>query len=155
MREISERAGKKLKWNKETRHFDAVPVITKDKLAHLSLSEAVVLRQRKMPIVTRYYPYFWYVFNRSEKDYTDNYTIENKLIEMQNFSLTHEYMLMQSSNSSVSSMRQNEAIENINSGTDEMQGLRKAKRKVASNKNAFKEKPKEWVQDSLFNSNWS
>ena len=64
-------------------------------------------------------------------------------------------MLMQSSNSSVSSMRQNEAIENINSGTDEMQGLRKAKRKVASNKNAFKEKPKEWVQDSLFNSNWS
>ena len=52
-------------------------------------------------------------------------------------------------------MRQNEAIENINSGTDEMQGLRKAKRKVAPNKNAFKEKPKEWVQDSLFNSNWS
>ena len=108
-----------------------------------------------MPIVTRYYPYFWYVFNRSEKDYTDNYTIESKLIEMQNFSLTHEYMLMQSSNSSVSSMRQNEAIENINAGTDEMQVLRKAKRKVAPNKNAFKEKPKEWVQDSLFNSNWS
>lgn len=155
LREISERAGKKLKWNKETRHFDAVPVITKDKLAHLSLSEAVVLRQRKMPIVTRYYPYFWYVFNRSEKDYTDNYTIESKLIEMQNFSLTHEYMLMQSSNSSVSSIRQNETIENINSETDEMQGLRKAKRKVAPNKNAFKEKPKEWVQDSLFNSNWS
>ena len=74
---------------------------------------------------------------------------------MQNFSLTHEYMLMQSSNYSVSSMRQNEAIENINSGTDEMQGLRKAKRKVAPNKNAFKEKPKEWVQDSLFNSNWN
>lgn len=52
-------------------------------------------------------------------------------------------------------MRQNEAIENINSGTDEMQVLTKAKRKVAPNKNAFKEKPKEWVQDSLFNNNWS
>lgn len=91
VKEFSNRAGKKLKWNKETKRFDTVPVITEDRLMHLSLSEAVILRQRKMPIITRFYPNFWYIYNRSAYLYKDKFQIENKLSELHTFSLTEEY----------------------------------------------------------------
>ena len=64
MKEISEKAGKKLKWNKEKQSFDTIPVVSVDRLQHFSLSEALILRQRKMPVITRYYNYNWYVYQK-------------------------------------------------------------------------------------------
>lgn len=55
--EISKRAGDKLVWNKEKGYFENTPVISTARLSKLDLGEAVVLRQRKNPILTRYYPY--------------------------------------------------------------------------------------------------
>ncbi|MCI6272209.1 MAG: type IV secretory system conjugative DNA transfer family protein [Erysipelotrichaceae bacterium] len=55
--EISKRAGDKLVWNKEKGYFETTPVISTSRLSKLSLGEALVLRQRKNPILTRYYPY--------------------------------------------------------------------------------------------------
>lgn len=64
LKEISEKAGKKLKWNKEKQSFDTIPVVSVDRLQHFSLSEALILRQRKMPVITRYYNYNWYVYQK-------------------------------------------------------------------------------------------
>ena len=63
LKEVSDKAGKQLKWNKEKQSFDTVPVVTTDRLQHFSLSEALIIRQRKMPIITRYYPYNRYIYN--------------------------------------------------------------------------------------------
>ena len=63
--EISELAGQKLAWDKDTGKYTAVPVITKERLSTLSLGDAVIIRQRKYPLITRYYPYNRYVFYHS------------------------------------------------------------------------------------------
>lgn len=62
LKEVSDKAGKQLKWNKERQSFDTVPVVTPDRLQHFSLSEALIIRQRKMPLLTRYYPYNRYIY---------------------------------------------------------------------------------------------
>lgn len=67
LKKISGMAGKKLAWSKEKGQYETVPVITEDELRHLSLSEAVILRQRKMPIKTRYYPYNRYVYYKNTR----------------------------------------------------------------------------------------
>lgn len=64
VKEISERAGNKLIWNKENDRFDKVPVLSEERLNRLDLGEAVILRQRCYPILTRYYPYDKYIFYR-------------------------------------------------------------------------------------------
>lgn len=62
---VSRMCGKTLKWNKERGNFDTVPTISSDRLRRLSLSEAVIIRQRKNPIITRYTPYFKYIFYKN------------------------------------------------------------------------------------------
>ena len=64
---VSRMCGKTLKWNKERGSFDTVPVISPDRLRRLSLSEAVIIRQRRNPIITRYTPYFKYIFYKNRK----------------------------------------------------------------------------------------
>lgn len=61
-KKIEGMCGKKLRWNKEKSSFESVPTISEDRLRSLSLSEAVIIQQRKMPFVTRYYPYDNYVY---------------------------------------------------------------------------------------------
>ena len=67
LKEISERAGQQKVWNKEKQCFDTIPVITPDRLQHLSMSEALVLRQRKMPYLTRYLAFDRYAFAKTLK----------------------------------------------------------------------------------------
>lgn len=72
LKEISERAGQQKVWNKEKQCFDTIPVITPDRLQHLSMSEALVLRQRKMPYLTRYLAFDRYVFAKALKKLNDS-----------------------------------------------------------------------------------
>ena len=72
LKEISERAGQQKAWNKEKQCFDTIPVITPDRLQHLSMSEALVLRQRKMPYLTRYLAFDRYVFAKALKKSNDS-----------------------------------------------------------------------------------
>ena len=72
LKEISERAGQQKVWNKEKQCFDTIPVITPDRLQHLSMSEALVLRQRKMPYLTRYLAFDRYIFAKTLKKSNDN-----------------------------------------------------------------------------------
>ena len=93
LKEISDKAGKKLRWNKERQSFDTVPVISPDRLQHFSLSEALILRQRKMPIVTRYYNYAWYIFQRAIRklDKIRKTDLPSKLQSFRTFSLVADY----------------------------------------------------------------
>ena len=146
VKEFSERAGKKLKWNKELKRFDTVPVITEDKLMHLSLSEAVILRQRKMPIVTRFYPNFWYIYNRSEYLYVSDFFIQNKLSELHHFSLTEEYqkMLTQSVKDEKKEIEQfEEMMKMMDAETGEILEVKP----INKEKRKFKEK--EYIQSTM------
>lgn len=85
--------GKKLRWNKEKSSFDSLPTISEDRLRSLSLSEAVIIQQRKMPFITRYYPYDNYVYNNhinkpaplipKELPSFEIFSIQNELIKLQ------------------------------------------------------------------------
>lgn len=79
---ISDKCGKEKKWNKDKESFDVNPVITQDELSHLSLSETVIIRQRKMPLKTRYYAYNRYVYYKHLKD-----GVEIKPRALQNYSI--------------------------------------------------------------------
>lgn len=93
LKEISDKAGKKLRWNRERQSFDTVPVISPDRLQHFSLSEALILRQRKMPIVTRYYNYAWYIFQKANKKLSaiNKAELPSKLQHFNTFSLKEDY----------------------------------------------------------------
>ncbi|MCH3962443.1 MAG: type IV secretory system conjugative DNA transfer family protein [Solobacterium sp.] len=65
LKEMSERIGNKLRWNKEKANYEIVPVVTKDRLAHMSVGEGIVASQRKNPYLTRYIPFNRYIFYRS------------------------------------------------------------------------------------------
>ena len=87
--EISELAGEKLAWDKDTGKYNAVPVITKERLSTLSLGDAVIIRQRKYPLITRYYPYNRYVFYKSLSQ--EGSFIRKPLPEIKTFRLTDAY----------------------------------------------------------------
>ncbi len=87
--EISDLAGVKLVWNKEMNHFDRAPVISKERLATLSLGDAVVLRQRKYPFITRYHPFNKYIFYPT-MDQTKEF-FSKELPELQTFFLADSY----------------------------------------------------------------
>ena len=53
LKTVSEKAGKRLVWNKELKHYEEKPVISPERLRSLSMGEAVVLQMRKNPILTR------------------------------------------------------------------------------------------------------
>lgn len=89
LKEVSERAGKKMKWNKEKSQFESVPVISTERLARLSLGEVLVLRQRKQPLITRYYPYDKYIFNKG-KIKADGVAEEKKLPKVKCFDIGEE-----------------------------------------------------------------
>jgi hypothetical protein len=65
LNEMSQRIGNQYRWNKEKSNFEVVPVITKDRLAHMSVGEGVVSSQRKNPYLTRYLPFNKYIFYKS------------------------------------------------------------------------------------------
>ncbi len=104
LKEISDKAGKKLRWNKERQSFDTVPVISPDRLQHFSLSEALILRQRKMPIVTRYYNYAWYIFQKAIRklDKIHKTDLPSKLQSFRTFSLLADYDRMITSSAGIS-----------------------------------------------------
>ena len=87
--EISELAGEKLAWDKDTGKYNAGPVITKERLATLSLGDAVIIRQRKYPLITRYYPYNRYVFYKSLSQ--EGSFIRKPLPEIKTFRLADAY----------------------------------------------------------------
>lgn len=62
LEEVSRAAGSTMVWNQEQNNFDRIPLISKDQLAQFPLSQALVLRQRKNPFITKYLNYGWYKF---------------------------------------------------------------------------------------------
>ena len=66
LKEVSRRAGDRLVWNKEKGSFDTEPVISTERLSRLSMGEAVILRQRRNPIITRLKGYNQYCFYRNK-----------------------------------------------------------------------------------------
>lgn len=87
--EISELAGQKLVWDKDTGKYSPVPVITKERLSTLSLGDAVIIRQRKYPLITRYYPYNKYVFYDSMPQ--EGSFIKKQLPDIKTFRLSDAY----------------------------------------------------------------
>ena len=87
--EISDLAGIKLAWNKESSSFEKVPVISKERLATLSKGDAVVLRQRKYPLITRYHPFDKYIFYPSVMQTKD--FISKELPQLHMFYLADSY----------------------------------------------------------------
>ncbi len=87
--EISELAGQKLVWDKDTGKYSPVPVITKERLSTLSLGDAVIIRQRKYPLITRYYPYNKYVFYVSMPQ--EGSFIKKQLPDIKTFRLSDAY----------------------------------------------------------------
>lgn len=67
LEEVSRAAGSTMVWNQEQNNFDRVPLISKDQLAQFPLSQALVLRQRKNPFITKYLNYEWYKFKRKHR----------------------------------------------------------------------------------------
>lgn len=63
--EISKKSGRRLVWNKEKGSYDTEPLISVDRLGKLSLGEAVIIRQRKNPYITRLLPYSSYNFYKN------------------------------------------------------------------------------------------
>ena len=92
-KKIEGMCGKKLRWNKEKGTFDSVPTISEDRLRNLSLSEAVIIQQRKMPYITRYYPYDSYIYkNHFQKPAK---LVPHELPAFEIFSLQEELIKMQ------------------------------------------------------------
>lgn len=98
LQEISKRAGSRLVWNKEKGVMDHVPVITTDRLRTLSLSEALIIRQRKMPILTRYYNWKWYIYQKALTKVSKKYKAifadqakKSKLLPYRIFSIRNEF----------------------------------------------------------------
>ena len=65
LKTVSEKAGKRLVWNKELKHYEEKPVISPERLQSLSMGEAVVLQMRKNPILTRLKGYKDYCFYKN------------------------------------------------------------------------------------------
>lgn len=57
LEEISKRCGNRYVWNKDKQQYEEVRIFSTDRLSRLSLGEAVIIRQRKNPFLTRYLPY--------------------------------------------------------------------------------------------------
>ena len=62
---VSEKAGKRLVWNKELKHYEEKPVISAERLQNLSMGEALVMQMRKNPILTRLKGYHDYCFYKN------------------------------------------------------------------------------------------
>ena len=92
-KKIEGMCGKKLRWNKEKGAFDSVPTISEDRLRNLSLSEAVIIQQRKMPYITRYYPYDSYIYRKHFKK--PDPLIPQSLPSFEVFSLQDELLKLQ------------------------------------------------------------
>ena len=88
-KEMSERIGNKLQWNKEKSNYEIVPVVTKERLSRMSVGEAVVTSQRKNPYITRYLPFDRYIFYGSLGKAEEPPV--QQLIELHPFSLQEAY----------------------------------------------------------------
>jgi type IV secretory pathway TraG/TraD family ATPase VirD4 len=62
LKEVSERAGFTLKWNRDKSNMEKIPLISTDRLATLSIGEVAIIRQRVMPVITRLNGYDKYPF---------------------------------------------------------------------------------------------
>lgn len=89
LKEVSERAGFTMKWNKEKSCYEKVPLIPTDRLSTLSMGEAVVIRQRAMPVITRYYPYSKYIF--AKKLMANDQLESRELPEPKTYSINDDY----------------------------------------------------------------
>lgn len=67
LEEISKRSGNKLVWNRESGKFDTTRVVSTERLGKFDLGEALILRQRKNPSITRYYPYHKFLFYKNNE----------------------------------------------------------------------------------------
>ena len=65
LKTVSEKAGRELVWNKEQKRFEEKPVLSPERLASLSMGEAVSLLMRRNPILTRLKGYSDYSFYRN------------------------------------------------------------------------------------------
>lgn len=64
-KDMVDMVGDKLQWNKEKGNYEVVPIVTKGRLGRFSLGEAVLVRQRHDPFITRYRPFNKYIFFKS------------------------------------------------------------------------------------------
>ena len=62
LKEVSNRAGKRLVWNNEANRYQDAPVISSERLSTLKLGEAVVMTLRDQPYITKYLGYGDYNF---------------------------------------------------------------------------------------------
>lgn len=65
LKTVSEKAGRELVWSKEQKRFEGKPVLSPERLASLSMGEAVSLLMRRNPILTRLKGYSDYSFYRN------------------------------------------------------------------------------------------
>lgn len=69
LKEVSNRAGKRLVWNTEANRYQDEPVISPERLSTLKLGEAVVMTLRDQPYITKYVGYGDYNFYPTVNSY--------------------------------------------------------------------------------------
>ena len=65
LQRIENMCGFKLKWSNETKRYEKVPTVTKERLGTLSVGEALIKMQRHNPLVTRFRGYDRYIFYKN------------------------------------------------------------------------------------------
>lgn len=89
LEEVSKRAGNRLVWDKEKGNYKEEPVISTERLSRLSMGEAVILRQRRNPIVTRLRAYNRYSFYKNK--YAGDNRVAKQLPKVKYFDLNNSY----------------------------------------------------------------
>lgn len=91
--EISKACGKKIVYNKAHNRYDELPVVSVDRLTHLSLGEAVILRQRRDPYITNLKAFNKYHFTKHMEKLRKKIPLPKprKLDRHQSFNLLKEH----------------------------------------------------------------
>ncbi|MBR0420483.1 MAG: type IV secretory system conjugative DNA transfer family protein, partial [Erysipelotrichaceae bacterium] len=87
LKDISDLCGSKIVWNQNRQEKESVPVLSTDALSKLSMGEAVIIRQRRNPMLQRLRAFDRYCFHLPETPTI----LEHKLPEAQIFDLKKEF----------------------------------------------------------------
>lgn len=67
LQRIENMCGFKLEWSNETKRYEKVPTVTKERLGTLSVGEALIKMQRRNPLITRFRGHDRYIYYKNLK----------------------------------------------------------------------------------------
>ena len=109
LKNVSEKAGKRLIWNEEQGHYDERPVISTERLSKLSMGEALIIQLRKNPVLTRLLGYRDYCFY--ENTPKGDVSVHRSLKHVPYFDLKQAYQLKENPDKQVISEMKSKTTE--------------------------------------------